>query len=375
MSRTRTIWLWRPFIICVLLCALYGLAIVVVRGNSYTFVTLGERYAPNELASYVYSEEGYDGQFTYYLARYGLAAEPYLDAPAYRAQRILLSVIASITAQIFNNNLPVLLFLINLIALGAGTALLENLLKRYNISQWYALGYGLSLGVFGSARLITTETLSYAFILGGIVLLSKDKWLWGALCFGLAAITKETTLFFPAAYAISFLFYGQWRRVLLFSTIAIGPFVMWQIVLWAVYGEFGIGSGGALATPFEIIPFMGFFRILLEGNPTIFIVYSLVLGPFVVLPVLWALWRGWQDMSNKRWTTELSLLVIHASILLFVPFSTYRELLGIFRFTVGLQIALLLYAAKTRRYRILQYSTLFAFTSLFVIASDFSLSS
>jgi hypothetical protein len=41
----------------------------------------------------------------------------------------------------------------------------------------------------------------------------------------------------------------------------------------------------------------------------------------------------------------------------FVPFSTYREPLGILRFIVGLQIAVLLYAAQTHNIRVLRYST------------------
>jgi hypothetical protein len=57
--------------------------------------------------------------------------------------------------------------------------------------------------------------------------------------------------------------------------------------------------------------------------------------------------------------------------MLFVPFSTYRELLGMFRFIVGLQIAVILYAAHRRQRRVLSYSTLWMMTTLLLIASDF----
>jgi len=53
-----------------------------------------------------------------------------------------------------------------------------------------------------------------------------------------------------------------------------------------------------------------------------------------------------------------------------VPFSTYREWLGILRFTVGLQIALVLYAAERRQRRVLLYSTLWAFTTVIVVWGD-----
>lgn len=370
MSRTR-IALLRPFVVASLLCAIYGCAVVVVRGDPYALVTLGMNYAPAELSRHIYSAEGYDGQFTYYLARYGLGAEPYLDVPSYRAQRILLSGIGGLFPH---DQLTIALFIINLLALGVSVALLEKLLTQYNISRWYALGYGLSLGVLGAARLNTTETLAYAFVLAALVLIMAKRWLWGASCFALAAITKETTLLFPATYSLWLFGQKEWRKAFLFGSISLSLFALWQGVLLASYGAIGVGSGGNLATSFEIIPLMGFLRILQDGGLTIFIIYTLVVGPFVILPTLWGLWRGGQALIRNRWTPELCLLFTHALVLLFVPFSTYRELLGIFRFVVGLQIALILYAARIRHQRALRYSTLYALTSIFVIASDFSMS-
>ena len=51
----------------------------------------------------------------------------------------------------------------------------------------------------------------------------------------------------------------------------------------------------------------------------------------------------------------------------FVPFSTYREPLGILRFIVGLQIAVIVYAAWKPAPRALRNTTLWATTILFIL--------
>jgi hypothetical protein len=58
--------------------------------------------------------------------------------------------------------------------------------------------------------------------------------------------------------------------------------------------------------------------------------------------------------------------------MLFVPFSTYREPLGILRFIVGLQIAVILFAAERHQIRALRNSTIWMLTMLFLIGSDFA---
>ena len=60
------------------------------------------------------------------------------------------------------------------------------------------------------------------------------------------------------------------------------------------------------------------------------------------------------------------LLLVTAGIMPFVPFSTYREPLGILRFIVGLQIAVILYAANRKNSRVLRYSTIWIVTTLFI---------
>jgi len=384
MSNFQKGLLLRPAVIAPLLCIIYAIFLITAYGDSLVLVTLGQRFAPNELANRLYSEEGYDGQFGYYLARYGSDGAQYIDIPAYRGQRILLTAFARILSFGQSEFVVWSMFATNILALAIGTYLLEQLLMHYKVSRWYALGYALSLGVFGAARLNTTEALAYAFVTGGILLMQKERWKIAALTFALAILSKETTIFFPAAYGIYLLYQRRTIQALIFGILVLLPFTIWQLALFRQFGTFGIGSGGGGATGFEVVPFMGFLRILTEGGLQIFIVMSLLVGLFVIVPALWALWRVYYDSHYSfqvqsglkpqstlhGWTMMTGLLLANAFIMPFIPFSTYREPLGILRFIVGLQIAIILYAAERRNRRTLMYSTLWFITTFFVIISD-----
>jgi hypothetical protein len=366
--------LLRPATLAPLLCLIYALAVVGQFDNPLALATLGARYAPPDLQSVTYSDEGYDGQTVYLIARDGFAAAPYIDVPAYRFQRILLPAAGAVLALGQDDLLHWALFAVNLLALGVSTYLLERLLMDFGVSRWYALGYALSAGVLGAARLLTTEPLAYGLVIAAIYSLHKhDNWWLAALLFALAALAKETTLLFVGAYGLWWLCQQRFVRAIAFGVLAGLPFALWQLVLLGQFGTFGVGSGGEGATGFEIIPFWGFIRILIDGNLMIFAALGSLVFLFALLPALAGFVYSWRDYRSRRFDIWTLLLLVNALLMLFVPFSTYRELLGILRFIVGLQIAVILYAASRRKKRLLLNSTLWMVTSLLVIFSDFAL--
>jgi hypothetical protein len=357
----------RPWFITIVLCLVYvGIVILSNKGNPNTLVTLGTHFSEQAAAG----SEGYDGQFNYYIARDPNTAAQFLDVPAYRFQRILFPALGRLLAFGQADLIPWAFLLINLIALAVGTALLENLLVQFKVSRWYALTYGLSLGIFGSVRLSLSEPLAYALVLGSITLARDRKWLYAAVVFALAALAKETTLIFAGAYVLYLFTQRDWKNSFLLGFIAVLPFAIWQFILLKTLGSLGVGSGGAQATSFEIIPLRGIIRIWTdtpaEARGRILLILAPTLLIFVIAPAIWALWESIKDIRRGKWSAEVSLLLINAAIMLFVPFSTYREPIGILRFIVGLQIAVVLYAAQNRRYRVLRNSTLWIVTIFFI---------
>ncbi|MCB9457376.1 MAG: hypothetical protein H6671_15425 [Anaerolineaceae bacterium] len=360
----------RPWSLAAFLCLLVVSAVILSnQGNPLALVTIGTRFSEG-IPEDAGGTEGYDGQFVYYIARDPATAPAYLDVPAYRFQRILLPVTARALAFGQDALIPWALLAINLVALAAGTWLLERLLVAQGVSRWYALTYGLTIGIFGSVRLSVPEPLTYALVLAGIMLAGRERWGWSALLFALAALAKETALVFAAAYALYLLRHRRWRNLMMFSGIAVTPFVVWQVVLKATFGTFGVGSGGALATSFEVIPFAGVARIITDSPPdarlALLGIFGVILIPFVLIPTLWGLRQGWLALRRGDWSAVTLLLLVNALVLPFVPFSTYREPLGILRFIVGLQIAVVLYAAYRHDSRALRLSTIWIVTILFM---------
>jgi hypothetical protein len=356
----------RPWNVVLLLSIVYLAAVFLIRGSDpLTFVTLGSRFTQNDSQGTI----GYDGQFVYFIATSPFENLERIDVPAYRYQRIMLPALARLTAAGTDSLVPWTLLLINVIALSGGTWLLEQLLLLLNQKRWYALSYGLFVGVFMSVRMSLNEPLAYGLVLLGIWVERRGRLPTSALVLAIAALTKETTLLFAAGYCLWLLAEHRWSDSLKYGLIVGLPFLLWQIVLLQKIGAIGIGSGGNWATPFEIIPFNGFLRIYTDGSLNVFIVLAVLLVPSVILPTLWGLRLAVSDISRRYWHPYTFLLLTNTAIIPFVPFSTFREPMGMLRFIVGLVIMVVLYAALRHQKRALTYSTLWIVLLTFAVSS------
>ncbi|MDZ4669688.1 MAG: hypothetical protein SH821_02360 [Phototrophicales bacterium] len=385
----------RPSLFIAIGAVLYAVLVIFINGgDSLALVTLGTRFTEG-ISEADGGTEGYDGQFVYFIAKDPISAPFYIarggDIPAYRFQRMLLPTLGNIGSLGNDSLIPFSLLIINGLAVLVGGILLESLLRGWGISRWYVVGYALTLAIFGTVRLSLPEPLAYGLVIGGIFAMTKDKWLWGAWLFSLAAISKETTLVFVGGYALWMLMQKQFWQVIWFLGVSTTPFIVLQLMLYRSFGAFGVGSGGAMATSFEIIPFGGVLQIITTilgamgvalSNPeadvmgvfiramTGLLVFAVLLGIFVIYPTLWGIKRLWADFRDKKIDVWSVLLGINAMLMLFVPFSTYREPLGILRFIAGLQIAVILYSAQRGNHRALRNSTFWMFTLLLLIGSD-----
>lgn len=361
----------RPWKLVLLLNVIYlGLIFALNGGDPEVFVMLGKCFSActgQDGENCAEDTEGYDGQFSYYIARDPAGSPECLDVPAYRMQRILLPAFGYFLNLGQTALIPWIFVLINLSALVVGTALLEDLLLKLNVSRWFALSYGLYIGVFMAVRLSTTEALAYGLVIAAIWFERRDQLWLSAIMLALAGLAKEMTGVFAAGYLLYFVLHRRWVDALRLAIIAGVPFVIWQLVLYSWLGEFGIGSGGALATPFEIIPYNGVWRLASEGL-VVFLVIGLIIIPAAVLPSLWALWRSIADFRRHDWTLYTCLLLANAAIMPFVPYSTYREPLGLLRFIPGLVLMVVLYAAERKLRRPLVYSTLWIVLLLFLVS-------
>lgn len=234
-----------PTLVTLAVCLIYVVGVLLNNnGDPLALALLGTRFSQGDPQG----SEGYDGQFAYQIAVDPLNAAPRIDVPAYRYQRILYPMLARWLALGQPQLIPWTLIVVNLIAIGVGTWATEQLLLNLRVSRWYALTYGLYGGQLLGLRADLNEPLAQGLVQLALLAWAKERRSWAVVAFALAALTKETTLIFLAAYLLFALKERQWRWLAALGMSAL-PFVIYQFVLWQWLGSFGVGSGGAGATP------------------------------------------------------------------------------------------------------------------------------
>ncbi len=324
-------------------------------GDPLAFVEMGTQFSEGDPNG----TQGYDGQFVYYIARELNPARvrPFLDVPAYRYQRILLPMLARVLSVGRTAVLPWMLLGVVSFAHGAGTWLVSRMLEEWRVSRWYALVYGLWVGLLLGVRLDLPEPLAYGLVAAAVWAASRKRHGLSWLLYALAIFAKEVTIIFAVAQGVVDLWQRKWGRALGLLFVAGVPFLIFQGWLWFTFGAPGIGSGGAMATSFEFVPFMGLLRV--GAYSWVFMLAVLaVLGPSIVFPALWALKASLQRWRRGGQEYLVAALFFNALVIPFTPFSTFREPAAMFRFASGLILAILLYAARYRKRRVLNYSLL-----------------
>lgn len=325
-----------------------GLRLVEAGMDPVALAEIGTRFSEADPQG----SEGYDGQFGYFMA---LDLDPYsvaprLDVPAYRYQRILLPLLARLLALGRTEWIPWTLPILNLAAHGLGTYLLAAWLERRGSSGWFAVIYGLWVGLVAGVGLDLYEPLAFFLIVLGWTLWDGGKQVPGALIVSAALFAKETALAFWFALLIAEAL-GQRRRPALAALIAGGAaYALWQLWLLKTFGSLGLASGGAMATAFEWIPFMGLWRI--GGvNVRVLGLYLVIFGPSIVVPTVLGLYHAARSLRVRSDHAEAWALGLNALAIVLLPFSTFREPLGLVRFATGLVLGVILLCGRERALR------------------------
>ena len=366
VARSATIRVVWPAVVSAAVCLVFaGSRLARVDGDAAQLAEFGTRFTELDPQG----SEGYDGQFSYMIAvdPDPATVAPHLDRPAYRYQRILLPLLARGIAFGDPQLVPWALLLLGVISAAAGTAAVARLLLDHVQWEGYALGYGLWVGVVASVGLFLHEALAYGLVALAWLALRRSRDTWAAVGLTLALFAKETTLPFAiAALALASEDPGRTRRRRISIAIGLTAFLLWQAWLWWAFGEPGIGSGGAMSTGFELIPLLGFLRIG-AVSPEALALFAVIFGPMVILPAVWGVWAAVRRLRMEKLQPEAWALLLNAAVILFVPFSTAREPLGLVRLATGLVLAVLAFAAVFGMKRVLNYSLFWAALLVMII--------
>lgn len=353
----------RPWMVILLIvCGYVGTVLVRYKGDPLSFVMVGGHFDPT-----VDNESlGYDGQFAYQIAVDPFDGWQRVDVPSYRYQRILYPLLARLLSFGNASLIPWMLILINMVVLVGGVAVTEAVLIQSGVNRWYALTYGLFVGLLGSVRLDLTEPLAYFIVQVAFLMLSKKRLWWAAAFFILASLARELTLMFAVAYPIHLLSVRRWKTALTWSGVVFLPFIAWQVILKLWFGHWGIGSGGALSSPFEVIPFHGWWGII-SDSPEAFLLLSLYVVPLALLPAVVSMVTSICTLMRRGCGMATWALLINAAVFMILPRSNVLDAFGLARVTAGLMIAVINFGAEQRSLRALRYSLLWATTVIFLV--------
>lgn len=338
-----------------ILTILIAVVILQAGGDPLALVRIGTRF--DELDPQ--GTEGYDGQFVFYIAR---DPDPqtvgqHLDVPAYRYQRILLPMLARLLSWGQVDRIPWVLAILGVLSQFFGTWMVAKLLDRWEISPWYALIYGLWVGFVLAVRLDLPEPLAYGLVAGAFLAIEYDCHPLAWILLGLSLFAKDIVLPFIAALGLVYIWQRHWKQALGLGFVALLPFAIFQLWLWNTFGSFGLGSGGAYATGFEWIPFMGLLRVGIYDR-TLLLAYLVVFGPSIILPTIWGLVNAGRRLFTREVDVySLGLTFVALSVVV-LPFSTFAEPGGLLRYACGLMLAGLLFIARFKKMRVLRYAPL-----------------
>jgi hypothetical protein len=252
----------------------FDASVFVVAGDSF----VDAEQAPADLAI-LEDSDGYDGQFFYRLALDPFTSEEVefgirLDAPGWRQQRLLYPLIVWIVSIGNPAAVPVLLIVVNLVGLGSIGWFGARVAMQMGRHALWGLLFSFYPGFLISLSRDLSEIVATAFLLLGILFVTRTRFLAAAIAFGAAVLTRETTLLVPLAAGGAALLgdesgHPSNRRARYLLVIPLCVYAGMQIVLWIHWGELPIARGrGQLGAPLGgILHFLRSDWLFQEAHP------------------------------------------------------------------------------------------------------------
>ena len=254
-----------PLLIALLGIVIYLLYIAVLLmvadNNLLGLISFGEHFVDGETAGiaseFIRPRTGYDGQMYYRLAQdpfsiqqtaFGITLD---DAPL-RQQRMLLPLLTSIFTQGNVAQIPIVMLLINIFAVGGCGWAAAHIISRFDCSPWYGLLFAFYPGFSISVARFLTEPLAFLLMLLSLLALLKRRNLLAAVMLSFAVLTRETATLLVAAGFFTWAAQLYWkpsasqsklfRPTSIYWLLPSFTFLLWQIWLYQQWGRTFLNS-------------------------------------------------------------------------------------------------------------------------------------
>jgi len=274
--------------------------------NPSTTIKFGEAfpeqnaYAEELLGPIVVAPQaGHDGKFFFSQAMDPFYLEPeihaiYLDRPSYRAQRMLYPTVASLGGVLEATPSAWGLIVVNVLAMGTGTAFTALVAIEMGLSRWFGLAFLLNPGLIVVLFIDGAGILAFAGLMAAVYFVLKDR-LWPAAGFLTIAVLSRETMLIGAAGLALFVLWKQ-RRVpwiLAYPVVAVG--------VWWLYVHWRLQEGLAQDTQALGLPFVGFFEAFGRWLDTPGSTIDLLIGTILIVISLAVLVRSVRSPTALGW--------------------------------------------------------------------------
>lgn len=283
----------RVGIISTIIASVFALSVLIAHPDGIlAFAHIGTRYSLG-IAKEDGGTTGYDGQFTYFIARDGAGAEPFMDGASLRYQRILYPLLARGLSFGQADLVPYMLVIINVVALGIGAGALAYLMSYFGANGYYALGYAVWVGNIFALRFDLHEILAFTFALVAIIPYIHKKYILTIALLICATMTKEIGFLVAIGLGLHAIFE---RRKIRWASLIIGAPLLTFLLWWGFMRLwFGTLPTRYPSAKLHLIPLQGMFDTLtatyeMTGAARMvnFSLLLIFLGiPTVLLGVLW----------------------------------------------------------------------------------------
>jgi hypothetical protein len=271
--------------------------------------------------------------FTRVPKQYGI----HLDNPPYRHQRIGYPLIVWALSFGDPRSIPRLLVGVNLAAMTIMGAVGAMLAQHYGYHALLGLIFPAFPGFMISISRDLSEIVAATCILATILAVEKRRFGWAAVFLSYAVLTRETAVIVVCALGAAYVFDRLHRRERRIAPIAFivpaSVFVVWQSILWMIWGSPGVKAGA----PQWTVPFVEYWRFLRAALPRrvhlerVYVLECALLALLVVLTLL--VWRrsragiewriGWagalllvSTLPHGSWLDDFGFLRIMADLAL-----------------------------------------------------------
>ena len=314
-------------------------------GDLRGFVFLGEKlYHPDALAGIPRcGRYGYDGQF--YAA---LATDPFLrspdtvkalDAPAYRASRILLPMIAW-CAALGNPRAAVVAYQALSWTLSVlAVAVVSLCLRQEGRSPWWGLLLAVNAGLVTAIFRSTHDGAAVVLIVATLWLAGRQRHRWALGAASAAILCRETGYAAPLAVAVHELVKRRYRRALQYVLVPLAPALAWHAYLQTTWHpNFGLPA----SVGFPVVALAGKVNAVLGARPVLLsqefwgalAACLTVLGGLVVA------------FGKRRFEPERLVFVAFGALALCLAPRAYADVYGFSRHLITLPFLAVVIAAR-----------------------------